>query len=534
MRNVLFAAAIATVVAVAVAPNAAAQDRPTEGELFGKPQPQEAAAEEQPAATPPGEAAPAAEPPRPGGGARVAGEEVEAELFGSSGSPAAQPPPPGGLVDREGDDRLGIGGQLYLRAATVWQEDVPAADWSLSSSNLLDLYADARPNDRVRAFALGRMFYDPTLARDGAGGPFASALGGLGLVPLPPSNPRVVLDQLWVNFDVNRRVFVTAGKQHVKWGVGKFWNPTDYLHPVKRDPLAVFDERAGTTMLRVHVPWERRGWNAYGVAFLEDVAGRADATDRLGRVALGGRVEAVVGTLELGLDALAQDGSKPRYGIDVSAGIWELDLYAELALQSGTDAPRWRRTGGPVFDTSDPLAPRINVERADPTGDVPRLVLGGSWGRNYTDDDVVYVGAEWFWQRGGYDDEALYPFLLAGAPALTGDSLQPLVQEDPRAFTPFYLGEQYAGAFVSLPAPGSWDDTTFTLSVLGNLSDRSFVARLDHSILALTYLRIETFVAASFGNRGGEFRLAVELPTAPALSIEPPVLQAGIAARMSL
>jgi hypothetical protein len=465
----------------------------------------------------------------------VSGEEVEAELFGATGPPSAQPPPPARLVAREADDRLGIGGQLYLRAATISQEDVAPADWSLSSSNLLDLYADARPNDRVRAFVLGRMFYDPTIGE--GSGVLSSGLGDLGDLGLearPPSNPRAVLDQLWVNFDVGRTVFVTAGKQHVKWGVGKFWNPTDYLHPVRRDPLAVFDERAGTTMLRVHVPWERRGWNAYGVAFLEDLAGRPAATDRLGRVALGGRVEAVIGTLELGLDAIAQDGAKPRYGLDLSAGIWELDLYAELALQSGTDAPRWRRTGGPVFDVE---AGRINVERADPTGDVPRLVLGGSWGRNYTDDDVVYVGAEWFWQRGGYDDTALYPFLLAGAPALTGDPARPVVQQDPRAFTPFYLGEQYAGVFVSLPSPGTWSDTSFTLSVLGNLSDRSFVGRLDHSLLALTYLRIETYVAASFGNRGGEFRLGFDLPAqpgVPAVSVPAPVLQAGIAARVSL
>ena len=131
----------------------------------------------------------------------------------------------------------------------------------------------------------------------------------------------MVLDQLWVNFDVERRVFVTAGKQHVKWGVGKFWNPTDYLHPVPRNPLAVFDERVGTTMVKLHVPWEARGWNAYGVAVLEDIAGLDEPTNRLGRVGVGGRVEAVVGTVELGADALTQDGHRPRFGVDASAGI---------------------------------------------------------------------------------------------------------------------------------------------------------------------------------------------------------------------
>ena len=42
------------------------------------------------------------------------------------------------------------------------------ADWSLSAPSLLDLYLDARPNPRVRAFILGRMSYDPTLPPNGS------------------------------------------------------------------------------------------------------------------------------------------------------------------------------------------------------------------------------------------------------------------------------------------------------------------------------------------------------------------------------
>jgi hypothetical protein len=311
----------------------------------------------------------------------------------------------------------------------------------------------------------------------------------------------------------------------VKWGVGKFWNPTDYLHPVKRNPLAVFDDRVGTTMVRLHVPWERHGWNAYAVAVLEDITGAPEPTARLGRVGIGGRVEAVLGTVELGVDALAQDGAKPRLGVDLSAGVWDLDLYGELGLQSGTDAPRWRQTGP------------LTAVRDDPEGLVPRLVLGGSYAVKYSDDDTIVLGAEWFWQEAGYDDEAIYPILLAGVPTLVPGSSPPaLAQQDPTAFRPFYMGTQYAGVFASLPAPGGWNDTTFTLSVLGNLSDRSFVARLDHSLLALTYLRLETFLAASLGNEGGEFRFAYELdqPGLPRVSIPAPVLQAGVAIRVSL
>jgi hypothetical protein len=98
--------------------------------------------------------------------------------------------------------------------------------------------------------------------------------------------------------------------------------------------------------------------------------------------------------------------------------------------------------------------------------------------------------------------------------------------------------------FALLPSPGRWNDTSFTLSVLGNVSDRSFVARLDHSLLALTYLRVETFVAGSFGTKGGEFRLGFDVDrsdltgdpadTGSFLSFPAPVLQAGVALRVTL
>ncbi|ACL67395.1 conserved hypothetical protein [Anaeromyxobacter dehalogenans 2CP-1] len=511
---------------------ASAQDRPSEDDLFGAP------------AAPPAAAAPAPEAtrgaegtaPAPAPAARDRGD-VEAELFGSRGSPNAVPPPPEGIISREREDPLRIGGQLYLRTIGTWQEGVDPADWYLASPNLLDTYLDARPNDRVRAFVLGRMSYDPTLSRTSVALTQPSA-GVTESAATAASNPRGTLDQLWVNFDLGRRAFVTAGKQHVKWGVGKFWNPTDFLHPSKRDPLAVYDARSGTSMVKVHVPWEARGWNFYGVLAFEDLAGEARATDRVGRVGAGGRAELVAGTAELGLDAMVQDGHRPRFGVDLSGGLGDFDLYAEAALRTGTDGPRWRKTAPTLTDP-------FGYAPYEPRGFTPQIVLGGSWSANYSDEDAVLVGAEYFFDDAGYSDADVYPFLAAGAPRLdlTNPAAPALVQQDPTAFRPFYLGRHYAGTFVTLPKPGRWNNTIFTLSALGNLSDRTFVVRLDHSVLALTYLRVETFVAGHMGRKGGELRFAYEVPAGAAafLGASPdprlgkaPVLDAGVALRVSL
>ena len=488
---------------------AAAQDRPPEAELFGAPAPAQ-----------PALPAPPAQPAGEGSGPRG---DTEAELFGA---PAGAPPSQG-LVSREREDPLRIGGLLYLRATTTWQDGADAADWPLSSPDLLDVFLDVRPNDRVRGFVLGRMTYDPTI--DGAPeAPLDAAIQEL-LLGAAPANPRAVLDQLWLNFDAGRRVFLTAGRQHVKWGVGKFWNPTDWLHSQRRDPLARFDPRAGTTMIKAHVPWEARGWNAYGYLVLDDTGARPIATQRLGRVGAAARAELVLGTFELGADALVRDGRRPRFGVDASFGLWELDLHAEAALRSGADVERWRR---------DPASPEpLGLRRIRYRGLTPQIVAGATWSAKWSDEDTVTLGAEYSYDDTGYESAEIYPVLLA----------VPLLKPgEPSPFVPFYLGKHQAALSVTLPQPGSWNDTTFTLSGVANLSDGSVLVRLDHSVLVLTYLRVETFVAGHMGTRGGELRFALDLtpqdygivlPGVPpdVRVVQPPaVLDLGVALRVSL
>ncbi|HYG67224.1 MAG TPA: hypothetical protein VD838_06180, partial [Anaeromyxobacteraceae bacterium] len=463
--------------------------------------------------------------PPAGGEGEKQSDPREEEMFGGGSQPPAAeaaPPAPKAELGRFAE-HLQVGGQLYLRAQVLGAEDVAPGDWTLSSPNLVDVWADTRPNDRVRGFLLVRGFHDPTgggtaLLRAGTTNEAALGLSG---------ETDVVLDQLWVNFDLGRRAFVTAGKQHVKWGVGRFWNPTDFLHPVRRDPLAPFDVRTGVTMLKVHVPWEARGWNLYGVALVEDAAGEGPV-QRMGGIGGGGRAELVVGLAELGLDALVQDGNRPRFGVDLSAGVFELDVYGEAALRHGTDAWRVRRA-----------ATATGFEAFRPEGFTPSVVAGASWSRNYSDEDAFTVGLEWFWQDSGYEDEELYPALLAaeGAQTLPAQEREALGVPAGAFFTPFYLGRQYAGVFLLLPGPGRWNDGNVTLSALGNLSDRSAIARLDVSVLALTYLRFETFVQGHLGERGGEFRFAGTF-AAPGLpqpvAIPAPTVDFGVALRVTL
>ncbi|MEY4576724.1 MAG: hypothetical protein RL701_1427, partial [Pseudomonadota bacterium] len=128
-----------------------AQDRPSETDMFGAAPP--SAAEEP---VPPGVPAAAATiehatPPSAGTDAR------DALVLGREGSVMfSEEPAPA--------DPLTIGGMLYMRMQGTAYEHTEPAHWGVSAPALLDVYLDARPNDRVRGFALGRMSYDPLLA----------------------------------------------------------------------------------------------------------------------------------------------------------------------------------------------------------------------------------------------------------------------------------------------------------------------------------------------------------------------------------
>jgi hypothetical protein len=150
-----------------------------------------------------------------------------------------------------------------------------------------------------------------------------------------------------------------------------------------------------------------------------------------------------------------------------------------------------------------------NVDQLYPvvrgSGVKPQATGGVSYSIQYADKDVFTVGAEYFYNGLGYNDTQAY-----GAIAIL-----PYVEPVAEPATFFYLGRHYAAVYATAPAPYSWDNTTFMLSNLSNLSDRSGITRLDYSLILLTHLRFEAFAAIHWGSQGGEFRIKFGPTSAP-------------------
>ena len=468
-RTVLALIVLATAPVLAVA-----QERPSDDEIFGKTYPQ-----------------PTAPAPAPPADAKLETASPQPEGFG------APPAPP---------DPLKIGGMLYLRLDTQWQQGLPPSQWILTSPNLIDLYVDVRPNDRVRGFILGRAQLNPLV-------PETATVGTLGR----DLATQVFLDQAWIRFDIERRVFVTVGKQQVTWGVARFWNPTDFLHFRKKDPLSTFDQRQGEWMLKLHVPWEKAGWNFYAIALFSG----NQVVDQLGKVGGALRAEVVLGPVEVAGEIVVRAGTLPRLGLEASWALWELDFYGNASLGKGTPngLPQWNMITPPDWQALPPFTDSDYVGYQP--GFAPQVTAGVSWTWKYDDLHTLTIGAEYFYNSLGYSDPAIYPWLIVNG-----------------QFDPFYVGRNQVGLYVLVPKPFRWYDTTFIFSTLANLTDTTFISRVDYSVLLLTYLRLEAFASLHYGVPGGAFRFALQVPPSSyfpqGIDYPPAVADFGVALRLSL
>mgnify|MGYP003471381936 FL=1 len=496
---------------------ATAQDRPSESDMFAKP-----------------------EGSAPDASAASSGNETErmhtlsvpaTALFGNDTATA---------------DPITIGGQLYLRAQTTGLLNQQAEDYAFSMPALLDLYFDARPNDRVRGFALGRVSYDPMLPDSATAvpsvGTSASDDGTSGSASLASlfgvrtNAPQVILDQLWLRFDLWRTLYVTAGRQHVRWGTARFWTPGDLLHLQRRNPLDVFDARRGTDMLKLHLPITSTAWNLYAYA----IAGGYNDTPTLYSVSGAARAEFVAGSNELGIGAVLRRGVKPKFAADLSMAVGPFDVYAEASLVDADEIDRVTYVpkavlGDEVAAQDASMADRIlsRIKQAIDTfypvyrnkGYKPQVVGGLSFTQSYGENDSFTFGLEYFYNGLGYSDPNVYPGLLF--PRL--GRLQ-----DPASF--FYLGQHYGAAFLAFPAPFSLDLHTFTLSTLCNITDRTCISRLDYTVQILTHLRFELFVAGVYGRRNGEFTFGIETPSIDEVRLgrQPAIFNAGLALRIGV
>lgn len=380
----------------------------------------------------------------------------ESEMFGGDSSATATPAPAASSADTmtgkphnllaSAEENTQIGGTLSTEADYYINQGVPLDQNLVSNPNILFLYLDSKLENDNRVFARIRAFYDPTGVS--SGNPTASSYTnpyGFGLQN--SDNLSVQLQELRVSVNINHAVFFTIGRQKVKYGAAKFFNPTDFLNSQPYDFFLPSDERTGVDMIMAQIP------SGTANLYLTGLPGNPTNGNPAGgyfRGEVGYDSFAFLESGEVSVSGYLPKGQPGRAGFDISQGIGDLDAYFEGAAGQDT-AGDWKG----AFST------------------------GADWEIRYADEQsqVLTLEAEY-----------------ANYPTLSGES----------SFAT-YSSTQFGVFAMDLASPFKWTDITLAETNLYDFNAQSGYSRLDLICQFTDRIDGRIYGSAPWGNTGGAF-----------------------------
>ncbi len=367
-----------------------------------------------------------------------------------------------GLTQDEKDamesERLKVGGRLWSEFQH-FQLNSTALPSYFFNPNTVWVYLDSRLRNDIRTYFKLRAIYDPTVTQGGT-----SPLTGLAM-----QQTRTDLEELKLMFNLKKTAFFTIGKQKIKWGSGRLWNPTDFLNIERRDLLFSEDRRLGVALIKTHIPIKDS--NFYLIQ-------RIDNSFQVDKIQHAVRAEIPIGPAEIIASASFASTSKPLYGLDVSSAIWDFDVYGEVSYTGGSSLSFYSATG----------------RYTDPNRPVTQAVGGISYDFKYSDSDAMTFALEYFYNDAGYTSTSDYASVFAYG-----------------GYQPFVLGNRYGSFLVNLQSPGSLEKWGFMLSNIANLMDMSAITKLNIGYTGLGDLRVDLGLTAHYGNSNGEFKFGNQL-----------------------
>jgi hypothetical protein len=171
-------------------------------------------------------------------------------------------------------------------------------------------------------------------------------------------------------------------------------------------------------------------------------------------------------------------------GLDLSSGLGAVDMNAEAAFVMHPSKLLYE-------GDLNPDAGELPQERELDNKWLFQGLGGIGYTFNYSDNDSMTFGLEYFYNQLGYDKRELAFYALSQQQA---DFL--------------YLGQQYLGAFLRLPQPLAFNNSTVILSGLHNQSDGTSILRLSNSWSIVQGLNADFYFSHCLGDYG-EFCFAV-------------------------
>ncbi len=402
-----------------------------------------------------------------------------------------------------------------------WWEDLTlrrSDDNSLSPSVSASLRFNARPDTEYRVagkFSIDLEggsgledlmdFSNYSIVPDGGGGFLIVYAGDSdndgGLPDQNPTTLALSVQELFADFNWDRKLFFRFGKSFIKWSKGYFWSPADIVNLSTIDAEDPTSERQGPVNLKINYPFSSNNLNLY---LLLDGAVVPEHT------AFVLNSEFVIGDFEVGFGAYYKYDHAPRLVSLFSGSIGEIGVFGEGVVSFGSDR---------VFVRESRIQDETFVKLDTYTVDwLP--FFSGTIGGMYMNNDInMNIIGQYFFNGEGYAEKrfsdgssllenAVY---LYSHPEANGMILLPEEQgadyEDPPELGTNDLmnfGQHYLG--LSVMFMKLFDtDLGFSIFWLASLTDWSGIVSP-----ALSYKLFDKFTASlsarlTYGGKGDEY-----------------------------
>ncbi|MBF0359832.1 MAG: hypothetical protein HQK49_02420 [Oligoflexia bacterium] len=394
---------------------------------------------------------------------------VENEMFKASTSNANNSISLESEAKESMTDKLTFGGEYSFEAITSLQKNKNIEDGLFKNPNTLELYLDAKVKEWARVFSRGTLVYDPSVNESAV-----NIYTGRTY-----KKTETTLSELKFMGNFRKKVFITLGKQKIKHGSAKFWNPSDFLNNTARDFFELLvDKRGGIPLVKFHLPIENA--NIYLISIFDNTN---NTNKNIGEYL---RIEQPFSSSELSMSFFFKKNQRTKISMDFSTDVYDFDFYLESALSHGSDNGIYKST-----NTLDYLDYKDDEWIYSGTA-------GLEYQRKYHDNHTVTAGLEYFYNGEGVDDKKLYPYLIIN-----------------RRYIPYRSARHYGMFLIYLPSInigiGETNDYNLYLFNLANLMDSSFIFRPELSKSIDKDISLSSYLGLHYGKSDGEFMMGNQL-----------------------
>ena len=318
-----------------------------------------------------------------------------------------------------GGEINGIGGYAVL-SETVFEGSHPSNNFFFSSIYMYN-YLDIRLTKGIKSYIASTLTYIPT--------------GG------ENQNLTFILNEAFIDFNINYGFFVRFGKQVSKWGRGVFWNPTDLINFDRKMFSDLERYREGSYGLKMHLPIGTL-FNGYVFIGGEDLS-------RFENYFLLTRLEFLIKRLELGALIWLKSEREIIYGADFSFGVRGFNFYGEATFHG-------EQTREKNFVL---IGEQLDVLTNRQKGFFAKVVLGG---HKSFKQETINIGLEVYYNGEGQSENIFR---------------RPLVSTNinhDAAYYAFDHSQWYGALFLSFSELFK-NTTTLSLNTLVNFLDGSFL-----------------------------------------------------------